>query len=144
MAKVFLQRAEPKYDSERRALNSLRRHNDDWRVFHNIKWQALRQGDSAMTRTSPFRPSQRHIRNPGEGWRGGCHRRCFYRRQPNLHAAGRSSRVCSVSSITKSARLVSDWRVSASSSMLPALLRIAVTLRLIVPIFRSAVRIREI
>ncbi len=48
MAVVLPANREPEYDSERRVLAHLRRLDDDWVIFHNIKWQALRrnrQGD---------------------------------------------------------------------------------------------------
>lgn len=48
MAKVYPEHREPEHDSERRVLDALRGLDDDWHVFHNIKWQALRrnrQGD---------------------------------------------------------------------------------------------------
>lgn len=44
MAKVFPADREPEYDSEQRVLAALRELDDDWHVFHNIKWQALRRG----------------------------------------------------------------------------------------------------
>lgn len=48
MAKVYPEHREPQFDSERRVLASLRKLDDTWHVFHNIRWQALRrnrQGD---------------------------------------------------------------------------------------------------
>ena len=44
VAKVFPKHREPEHDSERRVLAQLRRLDDSWLVFHNIKWQALRRG----------------------------------------------------------------------------------------------------
>ena len=48
MAVILPDHHEPEHDSERRVLARLRELDDDWFVFHNIKWQALRrnrQGD---------------------------------------------------------------------------------------------------
>jgi NAD(P)-dependent dehydrogenase (short-subunit alcohol dehydrogenase family) len=48
MAVILPDHPEPEHDSERRVLTRLRELDDDWLVFHNIKWQALRrnrQGD---------------------------------------------------------------------------------------------------
>jgi hypothetical protein len=44
VARVFPENREPEHDSELRVLDRLRNLHDDWLVFHNIKWQALRRG----------------------------------------------------------------------------------------------------
>ena len=48
MAKIYPEHRPPQHDSERRVLSALRGLDDDWLVFHNIRWQSLRrnrQGD---------------------------------------------------------------------------------------------------
>src|SRR4051794_10902881 len=44
VAKVLPEHREPVHDSERRVLTALRRLDDSWTVFHNVKWQAPRRG----------------------------------------------------------------------------------------------------
>ena len=44
MARILPEHREPTVDSERRVLAKLRRLDDDWLVFHNIRWQARRRG----------------------------------------------------------------------------------------------------
>ncbi len=60
MAKVYPQDREPEHDSERRVLDALRRLDDDWHVFHNIKWQGLRRGRQGDGETdfALFHPSR--------------------------------------------------------------------------------------
>jgi hypothetical protein len=44
VAKIHPDDRAPEHDSERRVLEALRGLDDDWHVFHNIKWQGLRRG----------------------------------------------------------------------------------------------------
>ncbi len=44
MARVYPEGREPEHDSERRVLAALRQLEDEWHVFHNVKWQGLRRG----------------------------------------------------------------------------------------------------
>lgn len=59
MARVLPVDRGPAYDSERRVLARLQELDDDWLIFHNIKWQGLRrnrQGDGE-TDFALFHPS---------------------------------------------------------------------------------------
>lgn len=47
MAQIFPESREPEYDSERRVLAQLRKLDDEWHIFHGIKWQALRRDRQA-------------------------------------------------------------------------------------------------
>lgn len=60
MAQIFPEHQEPEHDSERRVLARLRGLDDDWLVFHNIKWQALRRNRQADGETdfALFHPTQ--------------------------------------------------------------------------------------
>lgn len=91
MAIVLPENREPEHDSERRVLSRLRALGDDWRVFHNIKWQSLRrnrQGDGE-TDFALFHPTKGILVIEAKGGEVIVRDGEYVRRHPN----GRTERI---------------------------------------------------